>query len=73
MPSVEKEIEAMVKSQDRPWGPDPKYGAVEVGRSWCWLYLLVVEQDRSTGGKLIDHYDPENPCPGPHGIMWAAR
>lgn len=53
--------------------PHPKYGAVELVKSWCWRYGVVVEHDRSASGELIDHYDPEDPCPGPHGIMWAAK
>ena len=46
---------------------------VEVPRTYCWSYRVVVEDDRTNDGTPIDHYDPDNPCPGPHGIMWAAK
>jgi hypothetical protein len=44
----------------------------QVNRSWCFRYGLMVEADLATDGTRIDHYDPENPCPGPHGEMYAA-
>jgi hypothetical protein len=44
-----------------------------VGKSWCHLYGVVVEDDwLGDSLTLIDHYDPEHPCPGPHGELYAA-
>jgi hypothetical protein len=47
--------------------------AESVGKTWCWLYGQVVDDDRTVEG-LFDHYDPdpEKRCPGPHGELYAA-
>lgn len=39
---------------------------------WCFLYGVMAERDYAASGELIDHYDSANPCPGPHGELYAA-
>jgi len=55
-----------------PDGEELRY-ITRVDRTWCWQYMLVVEDDRTVDGVHINHYDELDPCPGPHREMWAAK
>lgn len=41
---------------------------VRVSRSWCFHRLEVVDAANED-----EHYDPDQPCPGPHGELYAAK
>lgn len=41
---------------------------VRVSRSWCFHRLEVVDAANED-----EHYDPDDPCPGPHGELYAAK